>query len=180
MNEKMRLTIKRWIPVAFLAIMLSGLIYLTVQQSIRQSANDPQIQMAEDAASAIANGTEPQLLVPQGSVDIAKSLAPYLVLYSETGSPLAGNGLLNGTLPSLPAGVFTSTRESGEDRITWQPQAGVRSAIVVVHIASGQGGYVMVGRSLREAEQRENSLTLEVGILLVITLIGTLVLKFII
>ena len=38
----------------------------------------------------------------------------------------------------------------GEDRLTWQPEPGVRSATVVVHYQGAQAGFVMAGRSLRE------------------------------
>ena len=39
-----------WAPFAVVICAFSGLAYITVQQSERQGANDPQIQMAEDAA----------------------------------------------------------------------------------------------------------------------------------
>lgn len=59
----------------------SGLIYTAVQQDLRQSANDPQIQMAEDTATKLAAGQQVQNVVPAEKVDIATSLAPYIIVF---------------------------------------------------------------------------------------------------
>ncbi len=56
-----------------------------------------------------------------------------------------------------PSGVFAYVRNHGEDVISWQPAAGVRSAIVV---DSFHGGYVVAGRSLTGTEQAESALGL--------------------
>jgi hypothetical protein len=56
--------LKVWFVLAVVTTVLSGLIYLAVQQSYRQSANDPQIQMAEDGAAALENGSPIQILFP--------------------------------------------------------------------------------------------------------------------
>ena len=37
---------KKWLPLAIATAGLCALVYLTVQQSLRMDANDPQIQMA--------------------------------------------------------------------------------------------------------------------------------------
>lgn len=178
MTQYMRI-LRAWLPLAFLATVLCGLVYAVVQQDYRQSANDPQIQMAEDAATAIHGGAQAQSLVLTGIVDIGTSLSPYLVFYDNVGNPTGGNGLLEGSYPSLPHGVFDYTRIAGEDRITWQSKQGVRSAIVVVptYDASGKQGFVMAGRSLREVERREAQLELFIFAAWITTLVGTLILK---
>ena len=48
-----------------------------------------------------------------------------------------------------------SAQANGINVLTWQPESGVRSAIVV---KSYPGGYVLAGRSLQSVEQRETSL----------------------
>ena len=45
-----------WLPFAIIIVIFSGLVYAIVQQNYRQSANDPQIQIAEDLATAISQG----------------------------------------------------------------------------------------------------------------------------
>jgi hypothetical protein len=137
---------------------MSGLIYITAQQNLRQSANDPQIQMAEDAATALNAGADTLSLISLHTVDIAQSLAPYLLMFDDAGKPIAGSGLLHGQIPTLPAGVLDAARAE-EHRVTWQPETSVRSAIVIRHIDGMHPGYVVAGRSLRETENRESQLT---------------------
>ena len=175
MNTWFIKTVKRWLPWVFLSTCICGLVYAAVQQSYRQSANDPQIEMAEDAATAIETAMATPALVPSGTVDIGTSLAPYIVFYDSDGNPTGGNGQLNGQLPTLPAGVFASASTTGEERVTWQPEPGVRSAIVVVAIRGPEPGFVMAGRSLREVEARENSLELMTDAIWIFTLIGTFI-----
>ena len=167
----------RWVPLAFVICCFSGLTYLAVQQDYRQSANDPQIQMAEDAASTLSSGGLVQSVIPPGMVDIAGSLSPYVVIYDASGNPVAGDGILDGALPALPAGVFDSVRAmGGEDRITWQPRPGVRSAIVIDKISGDQSGFVMAGRSIREVEIREDRLMFQAAAVFIFALAISLLL----
>jgi hypothetical protein len=45
-----------------------------------------------------------------------------------------------------------------EDRITWEPRAGVRIAAVIVSFKGRAAGYVLAGRLLTEVEKREGAL----------------------
>jgi len=155
--QKLKNILKRWLPLAIAATLIIGLNYVLAQQVLRMSANDPQIQMAEDAAAALSAGQSLESIVPTNKIDIAISLAPYLAVYDDAGKPLASSGLLHNQIPSLPSGVFDYVRANGENRITWQPEPGVRSAIVVTRISGARQGFVMAGRSLREVEVRENT-----------------------
>jgi hypothetical protein len=159
-----------WLPLAALAVLVAGMVYLTVQQSYRAGANDPQIQMATDARNALENGAAPQSLVPSTQLDIARSLSPFLVIYDAHGQVQAASATLHGQPLTLPAGVFANATSLQTDKITWQPEPGVRNAIVVMPYSSG---YVMAGRSLTQVELRESNLELQVGAALIGTLIGT-------
>lgn len=177
-NDKPKLLfgiLKIWIPLAVGLILISGLVYVSVQQNYRQSLNDPQIQMAEDAAAALANGEQPQALIPQLKVDMAKSLAPYLIIFDEKGQPVASSVQLDGKTPVVPAGVFDYTKNKGEDRISWEPRKGVRSAAVIVYHNGVSSGFVLAGRSMREVEIREDALSQMTAIVLIISLLATLV-----
>ena len=132
-----------WLPLACLLTLVCLLGYALVQQDLRQSANDPQIQMAED-------GVSPQSLP---TVDISKSLAPFVIVFDENGRPVSSSGTLNGAIPVVPAGVFQYVQMSGEDRFTWEPTSGVRIAAIVDKTDSG---FILAGRSLREVEKRED------------------------
>ena len=153
-----KIIVRYWLILAVIVTGLSWLIYGVVQQDIRQGADDPQIQLAEDGAAKLADGRSIQEIVPIEKVDIAKSLAPYIIVFDSSGKPIASSALLNGQIPTIPAGVFDVVRQNGEDRISWQPQYGVRSAVVVTQFKGANSGFVLAGRSLREVEKREASI----------------------
>jgi hypothetical protein len=156
--SKIKNILRQWLPLAAGFSVLCLLVHLAVQQSLRWGANDPQIQMAEDGAELLAAGATPKSVLPASKVEISASLAPFMVIYNATGEPLAASGLLHGTSPLLPQGIFDYTRQKGEDRVSWQPEPGVRVAAVVVAYGGAQPGFVLAGRSLREVEKREDQL----------------------
>ncbi len=165
--------LKYWLPVAFVLTFAAGTSYLTAQQVMRHSANDPQEQMAGDAAAALERGRSPEELVSGDTVDIGRSLAPFLILFNEDGTPVASNARLDGAVPKPPRGVFCSCG-GGENRVTWRPRRGVRIASVIVHHAGAEPGYVLAGRSLRESERRTARLGAVLLILWVLALLGSL------
>ena len=173
--NKGRSILRSWLPMAFIITAMCAVVYLVVQQVLRQGANDPQIQMAEDAATILAAGGSAESVLPTGKIELTRSITPFIVVFDGTGKPIASSALLNGEVPTLPAGVFDSVRQHGEDRITWQPQPGVRMAIVVVNSNTSGSGFVMAGRSLREVEKRVDQLSIETGILWILTILGSLV-----
>ncbi len=169
--------IRHWLILAVLITALCGLVYLTAQQIYRQSANDPQIQMAEDLASDLSSGKKIEEVLPKKEVDISKSLSPFIIIFDSQKRPIASTAVLDGKIPLIPSGVFDYVAEHGEDRFTWQPKSGVRSATVVRKFAGSQSGYVLAGRSLREVEKREERLSQHVGLALISTLFATLLIK---
>jgi len=165
-----------WLPLALAITLLSGLVYAAVQQDMRQGANDPQIQMAEDAARVLSRGESPASLPFGAPVDIASSPAPFMIVFDDAGRPLASSALLHGAVPSLPPGVLAFAKAYGEDRVTWQPEPDVRQAMVVAPYTSiASSGFVAAGRSLREVERRERRLTEQVFLAWMITLGSTLI-----
>ena len=126
--------------------------------------------MAEDAAAVMATGGMPELMLPIAQVEISTSLAPFVVIYSDAGEPLASSGLYHGAVPLLPSGVFDYTRQNGEERVSWQPEIGIRIAAVVVAYGGDQPGFVLAGRSLREVEKRESQVKQMTGTAWLVTL----------
>ncbi len=151
----------KWLPLAIATAGLCALVYLTVQQSLRMGANDPQIQMAEDASSRLNAGTSAESVVPTTKVEIADSLAPFLIVFDDSGKVLASSATLHGAIPAYPVGVLDYVSLKGQDRVTWQPEGGVRMATVVVQY---KDGFVMAGRSLTEVEKRESQVELLSGL----------------
>lgn len=172
MNPIIRRAIALWIPSVVVAGVLSFLVYATVQQNYRNGANDPQLQMAHDAAAQLSSGSvTPTALTAGPSVDIASSLAPYTTVFDASGKPIASTAKLDGSTPVPPAGVLESAKTNGIDTVTWQPRSGVRQAIVVVpYHSAGGDGTVLVGRSLTEVEHRESELIIMSGIALLLAL----------
>ncbi len=153
----MRTVVRYWLFTVIVVTGLCGLLYIVAQQGLRHGADDPQIQMAEDIAEKLRTGQQLQSVLPTNKVDIANSLAPYIILFDTNGKPLASSAQLNGQVPTIPSGVFEYVRQNGEDRFTWQPQVGVRSAVVVTKFTGVNSGFVLAGRSLREVEKREDN-----------------------
>jgi hypothetical protein len=145
---------RRWLPLAVAVTVLAGSAFTIGQQVLRQGANDPQVQIAEDAASRLQAGASPSDIVPGSDTDIATSLAPWLIVYGPDRKPLAGSAQLDGKPAEYPTSVFDNAPAGGRrDEVTWQPRAGVRVASVVVGF---KGGWVVAGRSLRLVEERED------------------------
>lgn len=158
-----------WIPLAIVVTAFCALGYMTQQQAFRQGANDPQIQMAEDAAAALNQGADSQAVLPQTRVELSRSLAPFLMVFDATGKAVASSGRLNGTTPDYPLGALEAAKQGGENRVTWQPQAGTRIASVVVPYKQG---YVVAGRSLREVEKRIAQTETIAAVVWLVTMLG--------
>ncbi|GAC1680516.1 MAG: hypothetical protein NVS9B9_01750 [Ktedonobacteraceae bacterium] len=170
----LRTTFKYWLLVTILIVGFYFSMYAAMQQILRQGADDPQIQMAEDAAAKLAAGQSIQDVMPAEKVNIATSIAPYMIIFDAKGIPIASSAQLNGQTPTIPSGVFDYVQKNGEDRITWQPQDGVRSAVIVTQFKGSSTGFVLAGRSLREVEKREDNILLLLNVgwigMLIITL----------
>jgi hypothetical protein len=164
--------------LVFNAVVLAGIstvlalaLYSIPQQVLRQGANDPQIQLAGDLASRLETGIGAPESVPVANVDIAHSLAPFVIAFDDQGKPLASQAQLSGKTPVPPSGVFDSVRQHGESRISWQPQRGVRIAAVIQRVNGSHPGFVLAGRNMREVEAREQQVEQMAG-LAWITMLG--------
>ncbi|HEY9153336.1 MAG TPA: hypothetical protein VIN60_10655 [Anaerolineales bacterium] len=170
--NKLKNVIRIWLPFAVAISAFCALAYTTVQQALRQGLNDPQIQMAEDTAYALNNGATIDSMIGNPKVEMSRSLAPFIVIYDASGNPVAGSGLLNGQLPAYPKGALDNAKQSGENRVTWQPDANVRIASVV---APYNNGFVVAGRNMREVEQRESQTELLAGVTWLLALVATFI-----
>jgi hypothetical protein len=151
----MKRALPLWIVFGGLATVAALMSFVGVQQVLRRAADHPQIEIARAAADKLSAGASPQSVVTGTPINIASSSDTYLIVVDSTGALLATSAQLDGSSVIPPTGVFTYVRDQGEDVISWQPAAGVRSAIV---IDSFRGGYVVAGRSLTWTEQAESAL----------------------
>ncbi len=139
-----------WTMVLFGITVAAGMAYTAAQQTLRLTANDPQVQLAEDVAGALEIGVTPKELVQNYKIDPSVSLATFVIIYDEQRRVLASSGALAGRDPVPPEGVFGYVDNYGEDRVTWMPKPGVRIAMVMTRY---KGGYVLAGRSLRDVDR---------------------------
>lgn len=167
--------LKSWLPLAVAITLISLMVYVVAQQVYRQSGNDPQIQMAEDAARALGNGQSPEELLGAEKVDMTQSLAPYLIVFDQSGNPLVSGVELDGQIPVPPAGVFDFAKRNKQDWITWQPRPGIRHAAIIVYFDGKQIGFVLAARSMREVENRIGNLGLGMKLGWLFTLFCTLI-----
>jgi len=146
------------LAAAAIITILTALIYATVQQAHRSGANDPQLQIARDISNKLKKGEGAGKWFEGDTIEISQSLSVFTALYNRQGEPELSTGVLNGKMPSLPKGVFGQAMRYGENVFTWQPQKGVRVAVVLKSLQSSAYSYIAVGRSLYEVEQREENL----------------------
>lgn len=162
---------RRWIPIAFVAIVVSGLSFASTQQVLRQDANDPQVQLAEDVTAAMNAGATSADIVPQTTVDMEKSLAPFVLIYDKDNKISGTDAVIGTEKPNVPNGVLDEARSKGSTRVTWEPKAGVRSAIVAMK--DKNNNVVVVGRSIREVELREQQQMIMAAGALGVALVGS-------
>ena len=201
MNKLFTHAFALWLP--FLVVITGLFLFASwaVQQNYRQSLNDPQIQMAEDAAASLAADYTPANVVPRTNpqsagaptVEMSTSLAPWIAVYDASGTPLESSATLDGAPPRLPQGVFDTSlwnrviighhfngTPANENRFSWQPRPDVRQAVVLVQFQTPHGvGYVAVGRNMREVESREATLQAGAAVLWGATSLATFAIIFI-
>jgi hypothetical protein len=115
----LRRTAAFFLPLAVLATATCGLAYAETQQALRSGANDPQLQLAEDAGARLDAGATPSSVVdPSPPVDLARSLAPFVIVFDAQGQILASNASLDGGQPAPPSGVLDAARPGTPNAVT--------------------------------------------------------------
>lgn len=140
----------QWLGVIIILTVAFGTMWGLAHYGLRQSANDPQVQLAYDAASNLASGAKPEDIAAE-PVPVDASLAPFLTIYDKAGKAVAGTGTIDGKLPVIPLGVLGQAELSGYHAVTWEPKDSLRLAAVAV---SGKDYYVVSARSLYLIEKR--------------------------
>jgi hypothetical protein len=153
-----------WVLAGLLSTVVIGTGYGMVQHTLRSGANDPQIQMVEEAVTALQAGERPETVVGTTEVNLDQSSAPFLIVYNESYGIAASGAKLSGSDLVIPQGVLVYAREHGTNAITWQPKADTRLATVAMATTGDHPLYVVAARSLRHVEQRESETLALAGI----------------
>lgn len=167
----MKSLFRRWLPIGFVTVVLTGLSFAGTQQVIRQDANDPQVQLAEDVTAAMNAGATSKDIVPQTTVDMEKSLAPFVLIYDKDNKVSGTDAVIGTDKPNVPNGVLDAARSKGSNRVTWEPKSGIRSAIVAMK--DKNNNIIVVGRSIREVEAREQQQLIMAAGALGVALVGS-------
>ncbi len=175
--NSMKQVLKLWLPLFITFTIIYGFIYWAIQQNYRLNANDPQIQMATDAGIYLSGGGN-YTFNDNGKTEISKSLAPYLMLFDKNKKLVSYSAVLHGKAPVFPTGVLDNAKGKDYSKLTWQPEDGVRSAIVAVYYKGIKEGYAVVGKSLREVEIRETLLLQQTIIAWLLTTVFSFIIVF--
>lgn len=137
-----------WMAAAVVVTLIFGSVYGAFQQVGRRSANDA------PAAAAAALVQLPAGTEPGPRVELTPESGLFVVVYGSDDKPESGTATLHGSLPVVPSGVLQTARDSGVDTVTWQPEPGLRMAIVA---RSSAGRVVVAGQSLAPYEDRDRT-----------------------
>jgi hypothetical protein len=176
----MKQTIKTFVsclPLFCAIVCIFGVAYLAMQQYIRLSANEIPMQYAEDTRNQLIHNTGiSDIFKSVPKIELGKSLSPFIIICDSNTAPQASTCSLNGRCPVPPKGAFITAQQRDQNRITWQPEPGIRNAIVILPFSmNGQHGYVLAGHSLRETEDRERFLQVQIAVGILLTLFVTFV-----
>lgn len=156
------IAVRYFLPLAVAVTGVCSFSFFAVEQSLRLSANDPQIQISEDLAVRFNAGEDPKATISSQVTDISQSLATFVIVYDKNEQVLVSSAILDSQTPQLPNGVLEYAKNHGGHRLLWQPKPGVRMASVIV---SYDAGFVLIGRSLKEVEARKLLLLKEMAII---------------
>jgi hypothetical protein len=139
-----------WTVIAFLVTFTSLLVYVAAQQVLRLGANEMPAELAAEISINLENSNSPKDAVPSEITDISKSPGTFVMVFDKDKNLIASSAVMGLDEPVYPKGVLDYVDKNGEDRVTWQPQKGLRFATVA--IKSGDN-YIVAGRSLKETEK---------------------------
>ena len=141
-----------WLTAAAVASIIFGSVYVTFQQLGRRSAND-----APAATAAAQVGSLGAETVPSSRLELTPESGIFVIIYGPDDQPVSGTATLHGSLPVLPAGVLQTARTAGSDAVTWQPEPGLRMAVVT---RPAGGKVIVAGQSLTPYENRDQMVLL--------------------
>jgi hypothetical protein len=136
-----------WLAATIIITLIFGSVYVTLQQSGRHSAN------AAPAAAAAAQvqqmGFKP---TTEPGLELTADSGVFVIVFGEDNKLTSTTVSLHGAPPDIPAGVLETARTLGSDVVTWQPEPGLRMAVVA---RQAPGGVIVAGQSLTPFEDSD-------------------------
>jgi hypothetical protein len=140
--------------IAFLITFTSLLVYVAAQQILRLGANSMPAELAAKISINLENSKSLLDAVPGEIIDISKSPGTFAMVFDKDKNLIASSAVMGIDEPEYPKGVLDYVDKNGEDRVTWQPQKGLRFATVAIKAGDK---YIVAGRSLKETENLINT-----------------------
>jgi hypothetical protein len=153
-----------WAAGAALITIAAFLAWLSYGLSLRNGGDRQPLRLAAEAAGQLTSGSPPARVLPP-AVDMASSPAPFVIVYDAQHHILASSGHLGSRTPRLPAGVLTWVAAHGQDRITWQPEPGLREAAVIKPYRGPHPGFVLAAQSLQRISAQQRTLTWSIAVI---------------
>ena len=147
-----------WIAGAALITLAAAAAWLGYGVSLRSGGDQQPLRLATQAASRLEAGSPPASILPP-AINMAASPAPFVMVFDRRHHALASSGRLNGRIPVLPGAVLAWAARHGEDRITWEPQPGLREAAIIEPYGQPRRGFVLAAQSLHTISARQRTLT---------------------
>lgn len=146
--------IASWIPLAIAIISLGSLMFISFQQYIRTSANNPLQETAENLIGVIESGVNYDQLKSNSPVDIKKENSFIYVVVDDNKSVVASN-IKEMEKYSIPTGVYDQAKKNHSKGhvVTWRPEKDIYLAIYVKHFSGERSGYVITARTLYSINQ---------------------------
>ena len=136
------------VPVFTISV-ICLLSYTVGQQVNRLNANLVPYQLANEAKIKLDAGIGVTALFDAQKTDFVKSMLPFTTIYDRNKQPVASTTLKDGVIPQIQTGVLDQAKQKGVNKVSWQPQNGLRFATVSIPY---DNGYVVSGQSLTEYE----------------------------
>lgn len=136
-----------WLAATIIITLSFGSVYVTLQQFGRHLANAAPAAAAAARVQQAGSGptTEPPL-------ELTANSGIFVMVFGDDNKPLSPTVVLHGTPPAIPAGVLEAAKTLGSDAVTWQPEPGLRMAVVA---RQAPGGVVVAGQSLTPFEDSD-------------------------
>ncbi|MCL2826321.1 MAG: hypothetical protein FWD72_02820 [Eggerthellaceae bacterium] len=144
----MKKAVTLWAALMVAGVFCAGCVYVSFQQQARLGADVPAAMAAQQAAYELGLGASPQEALP-AQTDMAETITPFVMVYDNNKKLVAASTDMGGF--SYPQGCLDQIDSSngGDNRVTWQPESGLRFATVGIKVESG---YVVGAYSLSESE----------------------------
>ena len=139
-----------WVIIIFLVTFTCLLTYIVAQQLTRLGANDLPVKLATETSIKLEKGQSPDNSITGETVDISKSLETFVMIFDKDKNLIATSAMMGNVEPVYPKGVLNYVDRIREERVTWQPETGLRFATVVIKTGDN---YTVAGRSLQEPER---------------------------